>query len=157
MAAWEEGLGGNLVTASALVAGAFVLRRVTPLIAPGIGAFLVSGLQLFAEAEFEMQDGIIGKLAEQVVEQLLQTMTAPGPASAADHSPPQAARDIVHRFERKARANSNHHGWHDRDKRARYRHHVGKLRQAVAQASRHLAPEKRAYLSQASAAISEDW
>jgi hypothetical protein len=165
MAAWDEALGGNLATASALVVGAFVLRRVAPLIAPGIGPFLVSGLRIFAEAEFEMQDGIIGKLAEQAVEQLLQTIPAPGPASGLDdgaahaqsHAPSHAAREIVHRFERTARASSDGHGWHDRDKRARYRHHVRKLRQAVARASRDLSPEKQAYLSQASTVISEDW
>ncbi len=38
MAAWEEALGGKLITASALVAGAFVLRRVAPLLGPGFGS-----------------------------------------------------------------------------------------------------------------------
>ena len=151
MAAWDEALGGNLITASALVAGAFVLRRVAPLLGSGFGSLAVSGLQLFAEAEFEMQDGIIAKLAEQAVGQLLKTM----PAGATDHEP-RAARDIIHRFERTARARSNR-GWHERDKRARYRHHVKKFKQVVAHASRDLPPQKRAYLAQASAAISEDW
>jgi hypothetical protein len=153
MAIWDEGLGGNLVIASAVVAGVFVLRRVAPLAGAGIGSLLVSGLELFAETEFEMQDGFIGKLAKQAVEQLLQTM----PPAGADHGPSDRARAIMHRFERTARDRSNCHGWHDRDKRARYRHHVRKLRDAVAEASHGLAPEKQAYLSEASAVISEDW
>jgi hypothetical protein len=124
---------------------------------PGIGAFLVSGLELFAEAEFEMQDGIIAKLAEQTVEQLLQTMPAHRGAAGADQGPSHAAHEIMHRFEHTARARANRHGWHDRDRRARYLHHVRKLRQAVARASRDLAPEERAYLSQADAVVSEDW
>jgi hypothetical protein len=157
MAAWDEALGGSLVTASALVAGAFALRRVAPLLGPGIGSFLVSGLRIFAEAEFEMQDGIIGKLAEQAVEQLLRTMPAVAPAAGADHGSPREARAVMQRFERTARARSDRDGWHDRDKRARYRHHVRKLRQAVAHASRDLTPAKREYLSRVSGMISEDW
>lgn len=153
MAAWEEGLGGSLITASALVAGAFVLRRLAPLIGPGIGPFALSGLRLFAEAEFEMQDGIIGKLAQQAVEQLLQAV----PTGSAGQDAQDAARGIIHRFERAARVRSNRSGWHERDRRARYRHHVRKLRQAMAHASRDLSPEKQAYLAKAGTAISEDW
>ena len=152
MATWNEGLGGNLITASVLAVGVLVLRQLAPRVGSGIGSWAVSGLQLFAEAEFEMQDGIISKLAEQAVGQLLKTM----PVGGADQDP-RHAREIMHRFEHKARAQSDRHGWHDRDKRARYRHHVRKLKQAVAQASRDLPPQQRAYLSQASATLSEDW
>jgi hypothetical protein len=153
MPIWDEGLSGRLIAASALVGGAFLLQRLAPLMGPGARSFAMSGLQLFAEAEFEMQDGIIGKLAEQVVEELLQAV----PARGADQHSHQAAREIVGRFERTARERSSRHGWHERDKRARYRHHVRKLRHAMAQASRHVSPEKQRYLSQASAALSEDW
>jgi hypothetical protein len=152
MAVWDERLGGSLITASALVVGTLVLRRLAPK-GSGIGAFALSALRLFAEAEFDMQDGIIGQLAKQTVEQLLVTI----PDSGATHTSPHAAREIIGRFERSARTRSNRDGWHERDKRARYQHHVRKLRQAVAHASVELPAEKRAYLTQVSAAINEDW
>src|SRR6202042_1550577 len=75
--------------------------------------------------------------------------------SGVSHAPRHAAREIIDGFERSARARSERHGWHERDKRARYRHHVRKLKEAVAHASRDLTSEKRAYLAQASATISE--
>jgi hypothetical protein len=153
MAVWDERLSGSLITVSALVVGGFVLRRLAPIIGPGISAFALSGLQLFAEAEFEMQDGIIGELAKQTVDRLLAAV----PDSGVSHAPRHAAREIIDGFEHSARARSERHGWHERDKRARYRHHVRKLKEAVAHASRDLTSEKRAYLAQASATISEDW
>ncbi len=153
MAVWDERLGAHLITASALVIGTLVLRRLAPLMGSGVGAFALSGLRLFAEAEFEIQDGIIGQLAKQTVEQLLATI----PDSDVNHTSRHRAQEIIGRFERSARTRSNRDGWHERDKRARYRHHVRKLRQAVAHASAQLPAEKQAYLTQASAAINEDW
>lgn len=153
MAILEEGVGGNVITMAALVAGVVLVRRTGPELPPNLRSLLESGLKLFAEAEFEARDGLISKLAETTVQALLQTMPDGKPEGSAN----EAAQRIVGRYEQNARASSQRHGWHERDSRARYRHQMRKLKSSVAQASRELPPAQQAWLSQLGAGISEDW
>jgi hypothetical protein len=147
MAWFEEIISGNLLAASGLVVGAYVLKRFAPELAPGLESVAVAGLKLFAEAEFEQDDGIIGKLAEHTVKALLQAMPS---------GKPDAARDIVGKFERTARRRSARHAWNERDRRARYRHHVHRLKSTVARTSRELPADQQAYLRSAFNTIAED-
>jgi hypothetical protein len=67
------------------------------------------------------------------------------------------ARRIVHDFERDARVRSERDAWNHRDMQARYRHHVSRLKRAIAKAARHLQPEQQTFLGHAGNAIAEDW
>lgn len=151
--AWlEDTFGSTLLPVSGLFVGALLLKRLTPGASLSLGSLALGGLKLFAEAEFEMQDGIISTLAENAVSELLATMPSghPGELSA-------PAQKIIEKFEHAARTRSARHSWHDRDKHARYRHHVHKLKAAIAAASGTLPEAQQAYLRSASAEITEDW
>ena len=151
--AWlEDAIGGNLLAASGLLAGAMLLKRVAPQLGPGARSLAINGLKLFAEAEFEMQDGIIGKLANEAVKHLLSTMPSGDPGE-----PGHPAQQIAKDFERLARARSSRPAWNARDRRARYRHHVRKFKAALAHASRSLPAAQQEYLRHAGAEIAEDW
>ena len=152
MALLEESLGGNLLTAAMLVTGAFLLNRLAPELPPDLRSIGLSGLKLFAEAEFEAQDGIITKLAENAVEALLQTM----PLGRSPAGMEKASR-IVRNFDQNARERSRRGSWHEADKKARYRHHVRRLKMAVADAERGMTAQQQEWMAQAIGGISEDW
>jgi hypothetical protein len=152
MAVLDEALSRPLLVGTVLVAGTILLRRL-PDLPPNLRAAAISGLKLIAEAEFEMQDDLIGTLAEKAVEAILATMKigkTPGEGE-------DAARRIIGNFEQAARARAHRHAWHQRDRNARYRHHVRKLRTAVARASHDLSAAERTYLSRLSAGMAEEW
>ncbi|MBV9252408.1 MAG: hypothetical protein JO227_24575 [Acetobacteraceae bacterium] len=149
MALWAEEQGSKLLAAAALGAGALLLTRLMP----NLRSVAISGLKLFAEAEFGMEDGLIGGLAERAVDALLDSMQAPEPDAAVQAN----ARKIINRFERTARRRSQRKGWHERDRAARYHHHLRKLKAAIAKASRDLPEDQRQHLATISSGISEDW
>jgi hypothetical protein len=153
MAIWDEGLSGNLVVATGLVVATVLLKRVAPGMTPGLRSVAVSGLKLIAETEFEMQDGLITEIVESTVDALIEAIQSDG----SERDPDNSARLLVDGFERAARTHSERRGWHERDKSARYRHHVRKLKEAVAQNSRRLSPEQHARLVRFSDEIAEAW
>lgn len=153
MAMLEDGLGGSVIAMAALLSGALLVRRAAPDQKPNLRSLVASGLRLFAEAEFEAQDGVISTLAQRTVEALLQAM----PQHPANGGANDAARHIIGRYARAARARSQRQGWHERDSQARYRHHMRKLKAAVSRASRQLPPDQHAWLSQVGSDIREDW
>lgn len=152
MALLDEAIGGELLTAGGLAVSVLVLKRFAPDLSPPLRSLAVSGLQLFAEAEFETQDGIIAKLAQRTVESLIKTIPSGASPQTGD-----ATRTVVRNFERTARGRSRRHAWNDRDRNARYRHHVGRLKAAVEHASRNLSPAQQNYLTQAMHDIAEEW
>ncbi len=152
MARLDEGVRGHLMTASGVALSLLLLRRIASNLPPDVRSLAASGLRLFVEAEFEMQDGIIAKLAQKTVEALINTIPDGEPVHTAD-----TTRSVLRNFERTARARSERQAWHHQDRNARYRHHVRKLKAAMAHASRHLSPAQQTYLAQATQGITEDW
>lgn len=145
----EEGLSGNLLTAAALLTGTYLLTRVSP----DLGSLAASGVKLFVEAEFDMQDGLISQFASNAVDAMLEAMHAnASPAHSAS-----TAKRIIGEYQRTARRRSHHKGWNERDRRARYQHHVRKLKSAMQAAAHDLAPPQRALFAELSDTIAEDW
>jgi hypothetical protein len=153
MAALENPLEGNLVTIATIGAAALALPLLLPRLVPSLRAALLSGAKLIVEAEAEAEGGLIAKLAENAVNVLLQSLTAPGD----DHQRRHRAREAVRRFEETARARSRRFAWDEEDAKQRYRRHISRFRHALDQARAQQSPQRRELLDDVAGLLTEDW
>jgi hypothetical protein len=97
-----------------------------PMLRPRWAAAVKAGAKLFLEAEVGAEDEIIGGLAESAIVEL---------ADAVASLPKEGDRStgaIVRAYTSKARERARRLGWSERDREARYRRHIDRLRRAAA-------------------------
>ena len=141
MALVEDMLKGNLLTAAAIGATALVLPKVLPVLPPPFRSLVKSGLSLFVDAESEAEGGIIDRLADRALANVLKSLSDPG--STEDQR--KAARAAVEEFRHTARSRARRYGRDEKDRSARYARHTAALRRRLAQArSRHTGPKAEA-------------
>lgn len=141
MALVEDVLKGNLLTAAAIGATALVLPKLLPALPPPFRSLVKSGLSLLAESEAEAEGGIIDRLAEKALANVLKSLSSPG--SAEDQR--KAARAAVEDFRQTARNRARRYGRDEKDRSARYARHAAALRRRLTRArSRHTGPKAEA-------------
>ncbi|MBV8912782.1 MAG: hypothetical protein JOZ05_07060 [Acetobacteraceae bacterium] len=132
MALLEDMLKGNLLVAAAIGATALVLPKVLPDLSPSLRSAVRSGLSLLLESEAEAEGGIINRLAETALENVLKGLCGPGPAE--DRH--EAAQAAITDFKRTARSRARRYGRNQHDQSARYQRHVAALQGALKHARR---------------------
>ena len=154
MALIEDTLSGRVLAAVAVSAAALALPRLFPQLAPPLRSAIKTGTQLFLEAEFEAEGGLIDKLVSETLQALLGEAAQARTPEEKRHS----AQRAIRRFEHRARARAEH--WASGDREAgsrRYRRHVTHLRRAVAAIAPNRPPEERKLLEQAVEGVPEAW
>lgn len=153
MALVEDMLKGNVVAALAVGSAALVLPKVLPDLSPRWRGIVKAGLSLFLESESDAEGGIIDRLADTALQNVLKGLSGPG--SAEDRQ--QAAQGTVEAFKRMAQGRAQRYGRDEGDRSRRYGRHVAALRRAVDQErSRHPGGEHAAALEKLSATLASD-
>jgi hypothetical protein len=147
MALWDEVLEGNLIGIAVLGGAAVVAGRMAPSLRPA----LESAVELFVESEFELRDGFLKELVDATVDALFEALDGPAP----DAQKREQARNVIEKFEKKAKTSAHRHGWNGRDRAARYRHHIRKLKAAISHRALELRPGQLGYVLQLGDSISE--
>jgi len=153
MAFLEDALKGNVVVIAVAGAAALALPALLPNLAPPLRSMLKLGAGLFFETEAEMEADFIETLVQNTMQGVLAALGGPG----TETDRRRAARAQVEHFEARTRARASRFGWNEQDREARYRRHVAKLKQAVADARRERPKSARPLLDHVSGTISEDW
>lgn len=151
MALIEDMLKGNLVVAAAMGATALVLPKVLPRLSPQLREAVKGGVSLFLESESEAEGGIIDRLANDALSNVLKSLSGPGSADERQ----QAAQAAVEGFKRTAHARARRYGRDANDRSARYGRHVATLRHALTREQRRHAGAKAAALHDLSASLAE--
>jgi hypothetical protein len=134
MAILEDVLEGNIVVAAAVGATALILPKVLPDLPPRLRSLVKSGVSLFLEAESEAEGGIINRLADTALKNVLHSLSGPG--STEDRE--SRARAAVEDFKRTADERARRYGRDESDRAARYTRHIEALRDALGrERSRH--------------------
>lgn len=128
MALVEDMLTGNVATVVAVGAAAVVLPRVAPALPAPLRTVLKSGLKLVIESESDAEGGIIDKLADTAMQNVLASLSGPG----TDEERHQAAQAAVQRFNDTAQRRAARYGRDGADTQARYRRHMASLKRAFA-------------------------
>lgn len=130
MALVEDMLTGNVAKVVAIGAVAAVLPRAIPVLPAPLRTVLKSGLKLFVESEADAEGGIIDKLADTAMKDVLASLSGPG----TDEERHQAARAAVQRFQDTARHRAGRYGRDEADTWTRYHRHMTGLKRALANA-----------------------
>jgi hypothetical protein len=126
----EDVLKGNLVVALAIGATALVLPRILPDLSPQLRSAVKAGLSLFLESESEAEGGLINRLADTALKDVLGSLSGPGP----DADSQERARHAVERFKRTARTRARRYARNENDRSARYHRHIAALDKRLAHA-----------------------
>lgn len=132
MALLEDTLTGNVAKVVAIGAVAVVLPKAFPALPAPLRTVLKSGLKLFAESEADAEGGIIDKLADAALKNVLASLSGPG----TDEERHRAAQATIRHFQDTAHHRAGRYGRNEVDTRARYRRHMAGLRRALAGAER---------------------
>ncbi|HQT77075.1 MAG: hypothetical protein B7Z80_10520 [Rhodospirillales bacterium 20-64-7] len=151
MASFEDILGGNLAAAAAFGVVALVLPKVAPNLPLPVRSALTGGVNLFLEAEGEAEGGIIDRLAETVLQNVLQNLSAPAPEDERHRAARAAVEDFAHAARRRARRYARN----ERDRSARYSRHMAALRHKLKRAQAHPGSAHAAVLSDMVAALDQ--
>ena len=127
MALLEDMFEGNLVTAAAVGATALLLPRVLPTLSPPLRSAVKSGISLFLESESEAEGGIIERLADTALKNVLNNLSGAGSAEERE----KRAQAAVEDFKRRAHARAQRYGRDEGDRSARYGRHIAALRRAL--------------------------
>jgi len=147
----EDMLKGNLLTAAAVGATALVLPKVLPDLSPQLRSVVKGVFSLFLESESEAEGGIIDRLADNALKNVLSGLSSPG--SPEDRQ--KAADAAVENFKRTAHARARRYGRDDADRSARYHRHVASLHRALSREKSRHAGASAATLQELSAGLAE--
>jgi hypothetical protein len=145
----EDILKGNVMVAVALGATALLLPKVFPYLSPPVRDIVSAGLSLVAEAEGEAEIGIVGRLADTALEQVLARLKEPGTPEERE----EAAHAVITNFKRRARARARRYGSNDADRHARYHRHLAALEHKLGRASAHHRTQTKEVLDDLSATL----
>lgn len=123
MALIEDMLKGNLTVAVAMGATALLLPKVFPYLSPQLRSAVTGGLSLFLESEYEAEGGIVDRLAETALSNVLHRLSEPGPKEERH----EAAQAVVENFKHRAHVRARRYGRDHAEQRARYKRHVSAL------------------------------
>lgn len=151
MALIEDMLKGNLAAAAVMGATALVLPKVLPNLSPPLRKAVKGGVSLFLESESEAEGGIIDRLADNALKNVLKSLSGPGPADERQ----EAAQAAVEDFKRTAHARARRYGHDADDRSARYDRHIAALRRALGREQHRHAGAKAAALHDLSASLAE--
>jgi hypothetical protein len=151
MALVEDMLKGNLLIAGAIGVTALVLPKILPDLSPSLRGAVKTGLSLFLESESEAEHGLINRLADTALENVLKQLSGPG----SPHERQQGAEAVVEGFKRQARARSRRYGRNEHDRSTRYRRHIGTLQGAIERRKRHGTGVHAAALDKVKATLDE--
>jgi hypothetical protein len=126
----EDALSGKLLIGLGLGATALLLPKVMPDLSPQLRSAVKTGISIFLEAESEAEGGIIARLADSALKQVLDSLSAPG----SDPQKHQNAADAVDRFKRTARRRAGRYDTDEANQSARYRRHVTALERRIRKA-----------------------
>lgn len=129
MAMLEDLLEGNVFTVLAVGAAVLLLPKVLPDFPAPLRSVVKGGVSLFLESESEAEGGIIKRLADNALRNVLHSLSSPG---SADHRN-GAARKVVENFKQTARTRARRYGRHHDDRSARYARHIAALRNCLEQ------------------------
>lgn len=147
MALLEDMLKGNLLAAAAMGTTALVLPRLLPHVSPRLRTVVKGGVSLFLESQSEAEGGIVDRLADTALKDVLAGLSA---GSAQDRG--DATRQAVESFKRTAHRRSSRLAG-DGDDAAHYRRHVMALHRALAREQTRHGGEKAAALARLSAEL----
>lgn len=120
----EDMVKGNLVAAAAIGATALVLPKVLPALSPQMRSVVKGGLSLFLESESEAEGGIIDRLADNALKNVLASLSGPGSAD----EKREAARAAVEHYKRRSHTRARRYQRSESDRAARYDRHIAALR-----------------------------
>lgn len=138
MAFVEDVLKQNSGPAIGLGLIAMALPVVFPSLRPALANAVKAGAQLYFEAEGGAEADIIAIIAESAADQLADAV-----ARARPEERNQAVAGILNSYHAKARARSDLLGINDRDRKARYRRHMHRLRRTVSRRQANASPERK--------------
>ncbi len=125
---------GNLAVAAVLGTTAMILPRVLPHLSPRLRAAVKAGVSLFLESQAEAEGGIIERLAETALRNVLGSL---GTGSGLEQQ--RAADEAVETFKRTARRRARRTAEDGPAHRAHYQRHIAALRRALAgEQARHI-------------------
>ncbi len=127
MALLEDMVKGHLIFAAAVGATALVLPKVLPDLSPQLRSLVKGGISLFLESQSEAEGGIIQRLADNALDNVLKGLSGPG----SEDDRKRAAKAAVEDFKRKAHTRSRRYGRDEEDRSARYEQHIAALRRAL--------------------------
>jgi len=119
----EDLFKSNLVVALALGGAALILPKVLPDLSPPLRTVVKTGLSLFVESEAEAEGGIISRLAEATLKEVLNSLNGPG----SEQERQNTAQAAIRRFKRTARSRARRYGRDEQDRFTRYQRHIGTL------------------------------
>lgn len=152
MALLGDMLKGNLITAVAVGATALVLPKVLPDLSPPLRSMVKNGLSLFLDSESEAEGGIIDRLADDALKNVLANLSGPG----SDDKQRAGAHAAVERFKQTAHRRARRYGRDEGDRSARYKRHIAALRRALNRAGSRHKGAKAAAFNDLSAALADD-
>lgn len=123
----EDLLKGNMFTAVAVGATALLLPKVLPELPAPVRSVVKMGFSLFLESESEAEGGIVNRLADNALKDVLDSLSGPG--SAQDRN--EAAKNVVESFKRTARTRALRYARSDADRSARYGRHIAALQRRL--------------------------
>src|SRR4051794_30599002 len=127
MALVDDVLKGNLLIATAIGATALVLPKIMPDLSPPLRSIVKGGLSLLLESESEAEGGIIERLAETALKNVLDHLSGPGsPTERRD-----AARAAIADYKRTARVRARRYARDDYDRSVRRGRHIEALRRKL--------------------------
>jgi len=132
MALIEDVLTSNIAKVAAVGAAAVVLPRVAPALPAPLRGVVKSGLKLFIESESDAEGGIVAKLADTTMQEVLGSLSGPG----TEEERQAHAQAAIQRFQDKAHHRAARYGRNNHDRDARYNRHMAALRHALAEAQK---------------------
>ncbi len=153
MASFEDLIRGNVMGGVALGAVALALPIVVPTLRAPMRTAVKTGLTLFLEAEFELD----GEVIDQLVEGAIESLSTIVEESASQPVRRQQAEAVIQQFTTKARKRAHRYGASDRDRAARYRRHIAKLKHAVSQAQSSAGEAAKLGWEHIAGMVTEDW
>jgi len=133
MALIEDMLQGNLIMAAVVGATVLMLPKLLPDLSPPLRSAVKSGLSLFLESESEAEGGIIERLADTAVKNVLVHLSGPGSPDERQ----KAARAAVEDYKRTAHSRARRYARDHKDRHARRRRHFEALRRRLNRARAH--------------------
>jgi hypothetical protein len=134
MAFVDDMLKGNLLIAAAIGATALVLPRIMPDLSPSLRAVVKGGLSLLLESEAEAEGGIVERLADTALKNVLAHLSGPG----SPHERRDAARAAIADYKRTARVRARRYARNDQDRSTRRGRHIEALRRKMHRARTHV-------------------
>jgi len=147
----EDIFKSNLVIALALGTTTLLLPKVLPDLSPSLRTIVKTGLSLFLEAESEAEGGIINRLAEATLTEVLKSLHG----SSSEQEQQDKARAAIRDFKRTAHSRGHRYGRNEKDRSARYQRHVAALNHSMRHARSRHSDATAAALDELSASLTE--